>query len=471
MRQVLPNAGTTGTTVNTLTKITGNPSTLVIAAITDTSGVLGITVSGAGTTGNATIQLAGPIPCVFDGATTAGDYVQISSSVAGNCHDAGATFPTGNQVIGRVQSTNGSGGTYTINLYPAEINATAGSGGSVASVFGRVGIVVSATNDYNFNQLAGSAACSQEPALTGDTTSSAGSCATTTSGINGTAFSGTNGDVVSFGASNTPADSGIPAANVVTQTSNAASGQICTYTGTNKVCVPSAALPNGVTATTQAASDNSTKVATTAYADRIAGGAGTVTSIATTSPIGGGTITGTGTLTCATCVVASSPGAGIARFAGSTQTVTSAELSGDVTTSGSNVTTVANVAGTAAATVKIRDFGTTFGDTAGSALTSGSIVYFTVPYACTIAAWNITVDAGTVTFDIWKIATGSAVPTVSNSITASAQPAISSGTAVHSTTMTGWGAGTTVTANDIFGIQLKTVATAKFAELDIQCNQ
>ncbi len=144
-------------------------------------------------------------------------------------------------------------------------------------------------------------------------------------------------------------------------------------------------------------------------------------------------------------------------------------LSGDATTSGSSVVTVAAVAGTAAATIKARSFGTTFGDTGGSALTSGSVVYFTVPYACTIAAWNATVDAGTVTFDIWKIATGTAIPTVTNTITASALPAISTGTAIHSTTLTAWT--TTVTANDIFGIQLKTVATAKYAELDLQCNQ
>lgn len=45
--------------------------------------------------------------------------------------------------------------------------------------------------------------------MTGDTTTSAGSCATTTAKINGTAFSGTNGDAVKFGASNTPADSGL----------------------------------------------------------------------------------------------------------------------------------------------------------------------------------------------------------------------------------------------------------------------
>ncbi len=121
------------------------------------------------------------------------------------------------------------------------------------------------------------------------------------------------------------------------------------------------------------------------------------------------------------------------------------------------------------ATIRTRQFGTSFGDTGGTALTSGSVVYFTVAYACTISAWNATVDAGTVTFDIWKIGTGTAIPTVTNTITASALPAISTGTAIHSTTLTAWT--TSVTANDIFGIQLKTVATAKYAELDIECDQ
>ena len=61
--------------------------------------------------------------------------------------------------------------------------------------------------------------------------------------------------------------------------------------------------------------------------------AATVSSIATTSPITGGPITTTGTIGCATCVVSSSPGVGIAHFAGSTQTVTSSlvSLTADVT--------------------------------------------------------------------------------------------------------------------------------------------
>lgn len=114
-----------------------------------------------------------------------------------------------------------------------------------------------------------------------------------------------------------------------------------------------------------------------------------------------------------------------------------------------------------------KTFGTSFGDSAGLALTSGSVVYFTIPYACTISAFNITVDAGTVTFDVWKIATGTAIPTVANTITASALPALSTGTALHSTTLTAWT--TAVTAGDIFGIQLKTVATAKYAQINLEC--
>src|SRR4029079_7452376 len=48
--------------------------------------------------------------------------VQLSSPAAGACHDAGATFPiSGGQVLGRVLSTNGAGGTYAMVLYPGEL--------------------------------------------------------------------------------------------------------------------------------------------------------------------------------------------------------------------------------------------------------------------------------------------------------------------------------------------------------------
>lgn len=76
--------------------------------------------------------------------------------------------------------------------------------------------------------------------------------------------------------------------------------------------VDDSALPNGVTATTQTQADNSTKVATTAYVD---------TGLATKQ--------------------ASLTGTGLARNTGACT-----ELSGDVTTSGSNAATVGKVTGT-----------------------------------------------------------------------------------------------------------------------------
>lgn len=109
----ITNASSTGTVLNKLVKLTGAPSTAVRAATTDTTGIIGICLSNCGTSGSALIGYTNTLACVFDGATTAGDYVQISSSTAGDCHDGGAAYPTsGGDILGRVMSTNSGGGTY-----------------------------------------------------------------------------------------------------------------------------------------------------------------------------------------------------------------------------------------------------------------------------------------------------------------------------------------------------------------------
>lgn len=118
----LSNDAATGTTINTLTKMNGGLS--IIASAGDTGGVVGITVSGAGKTGLATVQQNGAVnQCVFDNGSVAGDYIQISATVAGNCHDAGATYPTSGQVIGRAILTAGGAGTYAMMLFGPEITA------------------------------------------------------------------------------------------------------------------------------------------------------------------------------------------------------------------------------------------------------------------------------------------------------------------------------------------------------------
>lgn len=139
-------------------------------------------------------------------------------------------------------------------------------------------------------------------------------------------------------------------------------------------------------------------------------------------------------------------------------------LTGDVTTSAGAVAT------TLGASYKIRGLVFVIGDPAGSALSAASTTtaYMTVPFACTIAAYNLAVDAGTITVKFWKVATGVAIPTVGNVINTSGV-AISANTAIHSTTVTDFTT-TTVAANDIMAMNVTAVATAKYVSATLQCN-
>jgi hypothetical protein len=111
----IANDGTTGTTANKLAKLT-TAGAAIVAGTGDTDGMVGIVSGNAGTTGNAQVAVNGQASCVFDGATTAGDFIAISSTTAGDCHDAGASRSSSSQTIGRVLTTNASGGTYAVEL-------------------------------------------------------------------------------------------------------------------------------------------------------------------------------------------------------------------------------------------------------------------------------------------------------------------------------------------------------------------
>lgn len=119
----------TGTQLHKLAKLTGNPSKVIATTISDTLGIIGIVVSGSGNSGTATIVWSGIASCVFDGATTAGDYVVNSPTVAGDCHDTGSsTPPLSGQIIGIVTSTNGGTGTYSVDLSPRQLIACSSGG-------------------------------------------------------------------------------------------------------------------------------------------------------------------------------------------------------------------------------------------------------------------------------------------------------------------------------------------------------
>lgn len=114
-----------GTTNNTIAAFSSTGA--IKATTSQTNGVLGIVVSGGGTSGNAQVALIGQPSCAFDNATTTGDYVVVSTSTGGDCHDAGSSQPTGVQILGRVTSTNGGAGTYAVAV-------TGGSGGGGVSL-------------------------------------------------------------------------------------------------------------------------------------------------------------------------------------------------------------------------------------------------------------------------------------------------------------------------------------------------
>ncbi len=154
LTNLFPNAASTGTTLNKLVKLTG-VGTGVIAGAGDTGGVIGIctgnTSTGAsacGTSGSSEIAIQGTYTCIFDGSTTANDYVTISSSVAGDCHDFGSTYPVGQQVLGRVLVT-AAAGTRSMVLFGPEMNSS-GAKTVQAFVLGTADITAVGNGKYYF---------------------------------------------------------------------------------------------------------------------------------------------------------------------------------------------------------------------------------------------------------------------------------------------------------------------------------
>ncbi len=137
------------------------------------------------------------------------------------------------------------------------------------------------------------------------------------------------------------------------------------------------------------------------------GGGGTVTSIATTAPITGGTITGTGTIACPTCVTSHA---------------------------------INFVIGDGSTVIPTGDAG----------------VYPTVAFGCTIYRIDISgKQSGSVTVDVWKRA--GAIPTVSQKISASAPLTLSSAQLAQNGSISGWT--TSVSSGDVFGFNVLSATT------------
>jgi len=135
--------------------------------------------------------------------------------------------------------------------------------------------------------------------------------------------------------------------------------------------------------------------------------------------------------------------------------------------SGGNITSSGGAVVSSAAidpSIKKTAFGVSL-DGQGVTVSTGQKGYFRVPYSGTITGWSIISSvAGTIVFDVWKAA--GTIPTVSNSITGSAKPTLTSSTYINSTTLTGWT--TSVNAGDIIGFNVDSATiTVTWAILEV----
>lgn len=108
--------------------------------------------------------------------------------------------------------------------------------------------------------------------------------------------------------------------------------------------------------------------------------------------------------------------------------------------------------------ITVSNFGGNF-DGQGGVVLVGTKVYFRIPRSGTITGWSIVAEGSspTCTIDVWKIASGTTLPAVGNTIMGT-KPALSTGNAIESTTLTGWN--TSFTADDIFCINIDACSNA-----------
>ncbi|HZP46259.1 MAG TPA: hypothetical protein VFB15_11480 [Candidatus Binataceae bacterium] len=114
----------TGTVLNE-SAVFDSSGKVQVGSTSSTTGIMGVTTAGAGTSGTATIQTSGLVTAAFDGSTTAGDGVIASTTSGGKLHDCGsATCAAAGsivQILGYVPTTNSGAGNYQMFLYPPQV--------------------------------------------------------------------------------------------------------------------------------------------------------------------------------------------------------------------------------------------------------------------------------------------------------------------------------------------------------------
>jgi hypothetical protein len=108
--------GSSGTTQYLAVALANGTVSTATTGELDSGLVVGVAYQGAGTSGNIQVATFGQTPWVCDNQTVVGDFVQLSSTTAGECHDAGATPILGELNPGTVYSPNTGAGTQSVIL-------------------------------------------------------------------------------------------------------------------------------------------------------------------------------------------------------------------------------------------------------------------------------------------------------------------------------------------------------------------
>lgn len=97
-------------------------------------------------------------------------------------------------------------------------------------------------------------------------------------------------------------------------------------------------------------------------------------------------------------------------------------------------------------------------DGGGSAITTGLKGFITIPYSCNINSVTLLADqSGSCVIDIWKAPYASFPPTITNTITASALPTLSSAQKSQDTVLSGWTLA--VAAGDVLAFNVNSAST------------
>jgi hypothetical protein len=173
---------------------------------------------------------------------------------------SGTGAPTGTCTNGSLYTNNSNG-----NLYSCNGGSWAAAGGSAA-----FSAITSGTNTTAAMVVG-----------TGASLATSGSGSISATALNGTAFSGTSGHIVSFGAANIPADSGVVAANTVVASSPGAG--LAHFAGSTQTVTSSAVTSADATGNTSGSGNFCLVTSCTMVTPTL--GAATATSVATgTSP-------------------------------------------------------------------------------------------------------------------------------------------------------------------------------------------